>query len=102
MILQSFASSSRRKKPGLVRNTSQAKDARGCLPLALTSPAMIDVSSRGAHFLASLGPIAQMDAREWKRALDTLAADATPMPETFAAPTIISPTDTPEHLELFA
>ena len=58
---------------------------------------------RGAHFLSSLGPIAQMTAREWKDSLAALALDVEPMSEAPVALTIASvPTDTPEHLELFA
>jgi putative DNA methylase len=58
---------------------------------------------RGAHFLASLGPIGQMDATEWKRALSALATDATMTSEHVIAPAFPRrPTDTPENLELFA
>ena len=58
---------------------------------------------RGAHFLACLGPAVQMSAREWEDALGALASDAAPASEMSVAPAIPNrPTDTPEHLELFA
>ena len=58
---------------------------------------------RGAHFLARLGPVSQMSAREWDDAFAALASDTMPTPEVSDAPIIPNlPMDKPEHLELFA